>query len=264
MLVLAVTALPLAAGIDDDWKSYFTAAQQSAARKDFAHADLLYRRALKTAELFGDTDPRVGTTLEGFGTTLRGEKKLQEAETTLRRAMEILATDPGEDSAEYARCHFDLAGVLMDEGKYNPALESLKRALGTFMEKLGPHDVNTATAYCMQGDSYRMLKNYSSAEPALKRCAEMRSDDGGIGTPEFGEAANSLALVYQNLGKYSAADTYFNLAAKVREITLGILSPELADTLEAHSTLLHQLGRDDEAKRKARLAATIRAHVKNK
>jgi tetratricopeptide (TPR) repeat protein len=105
---------------------------------------------------------------------------------------------------------------------------------------------------------------YSRAEPALKRCADRLSDDGEVASPEFGDAANSLAIVYQFTGKYALADRYFNYAETIRENTLGILSPELADTLETHAILLHQLGRDKEAKDKERLAAEIRAHAKRR
>ena len=263
-LVLAVIVLPLPASVDDDWKNLYIQAQHTGATRDFAQAEALYNKALRTAELFGKTDPRVASTLQGLGTTLRSEKKPAEAEDAFRRAAEIYTLDPGVGSLVFARIHFDLAGVLMDEGKYDAALQSLKRLLPVFDELLGPHDVDSATALCMQGDSYRMLKMFSNAEPPLKRCADLRSDDGGIGTAEFGEAANSLALVYQHLGKYSAADSYFRLAGKIRELFLGITSPELADTLEAYASLLHQLGRDAEAKQKERLAAAIRARAGKK
>jgi len=129
---------------------------------------------------------------------------------------------------------------------------------------VGPDDVETADAICMQGDAFRLLKMYASAEAPLKRCADLRVDNNGVGTAEFGEAANSLALVYQHLGQYKEADRYFTYAAKIREIALGIMSPALADTLEAHALLLHQLGRDAEAKQKERMASAIRARTGKK
>jgi tetratricopeptide (TPR) repeat protein len=152
----------------------------------------------------------------------------------------------------------------MDEAKYQPALQSILLVLPIFENSLGPNDANTADALCLEGDAYRQVNLFASAEKPLKRCADLRAENGGVATPAFGEAANSLALVYQHLGEYQESDRYFRYAAKIREQTLGIQSPELAETLEAHAVLLRQLGRVDEAKQYEHMAAAIRAHAVRK
>ena len=172
--------------------------------------------------------------------------------------MAIYAVNPGETSSEYAEVQFVLAGILMDQGKYQPALESVQVSLPIFEQTLGPNATAIVDATCMYGDALRQLKRYASAEKPLKRCADMRADDGGVVTPEFGEAANSLAIVYQHIGNYKEADRYFTFAAKIREQSLGLQSIQLAETLEAHAALLRLLGRDAEAKTKEKVAAAIR------
>jgi tetratricopeptide (TPR) repeat protein len=254
------SALPLTAGSDEDWKELYTLAQRAATAKDFDRAAQLYGKAVQQAGLFGKDDARVAESLQGLGNVLRSQRKLGEAEDNLNRAVAIYSAKAGESSQEFADARFDLASVLVDEGKYPLAVDSLRQVLPIYTNRLGPHSMKNAAALCMQGDAYRMLKLYGSAEGPLKRCADLRSDDGGVVTPEFGEAANSLAIVYQHLGKNAESDAYFRYAAKIREVSLGILSPQLADTLEAHAVLLHQLGRDSEAREKERLAATIRKH----
>jgi len=206
----------------------------------------------------------VAATEQGLGDILRSEKKLTEAEDALQRAVAIYFAASGDTSPDYAQAQFDLAAVLLDEGKYEQALHSLNLVLPVFDRTLDPNDNTMALALCMQGDSYRMLRKYASAETPLRRCAEIRSENGTVDTPQFAAAANSLAIVYQYLGKYSEADRYFTFAEKIREKTLGLLSVELAETLEAHAVLLHQLGREDEAKQKQRMAAAIRAHMGRK
>jgi len=257
-------AIPLVAGVDDDWQNLYSQALHAAALKDYPKAETLYGRALHEAEIFGKDDARVASTLQGQAAMLRSEKKLTDAEDAARRAVSIYDVNPGEDSLEYAGVQFALAGVLFDEGKYQPALQSIQKALPVLEEHLGPNAGDVIDATCLQGDTYLSLKLYASAEAPLKRCEELRLGDGGVGTPEFGETANSLALVYEHLGKYTEADRYFTSAAKIREHSLGIQSPELADTLEAHAVLLHQLGRDAEAKDLEKMAATIRAHAGRK
>jgi tetratricopeptide (TPR) repeat protein len=255
-----VCALPVLGGADDEWRNLYSLAVDAAAVRDYAKADAIFSRALRDAELFGKTDQRVATTVQGLASLQHSEKHLPEAEASARRALSIFIDNPGENSIEFGQSQFTLAGILMDEGKYQPALDAVRTALPLFDSHLGPTDTATADATCLEGDAFRLLKMYASAETPLKHCADLRADSNGVNTAEFGEAANSLAMVYQHVGKYAEADRYFTYAAKIREITLGITSPALADTLEAHASLLHQLGRDQEAKQKERMAAAIRAH----
>jgi tetratricopeptide (TPR) repeat protein len=262
--VVILVALPAFATVDDEWSGMYGQAQKAAALKDYSTAETTYNKALHLAELFGKDDVRVASTSQALGNTLRAQKKFSQAEDAIRRAVTIYAVKPGDNSIEFGQAQFDLAAVLIDEGKFEPALQSTKLLLPIFDRNLGPDDNKTAAALCMQGDTYRMLKLYGSAEGPLKRCSEIQAEDGDVGTPAFGETANSLAVVYQHLGKLQEADRYFNYAEKIREISVGIMSAELADTLEAHAALLHQLGRDIEAKPKASLAAAIRAHLARK
>jgi tetratricopeptide (TPR) repeat protein len=254
-----VCALPVLAGVDDEWRNLYSLAVNATAVKDYAKAEAIYSKALQEARLFGLGNLRVGTTLQGLANLQRVEKHLPEAEDSSRRAVVIFANDRGDDSFEYGQGQFTLAGILMDEGKYQAALDAIQKALPLIEQRLGPTDTATADATCMQGEVFRLLKMYASAAAPLRHCADLRAEYNGVNTAEFGDAANSLALIYQHLGQYQEADRYFSYAAKIREITLGITSPALADTLEAHATLLHQLGRDEEAKRLEHMAASIRA-----
>jgi tetratricopeptide (TPR) repeat protein len=264
LVLTIVCALPVLAGVDDEWRNFYSLAVNAATIKEYAKADAIFSRALRDAELFGKADQRVATTLEGLANLQRAEKHLPGAEESARRAVAIFLSGPGDGSIEFGQGEFTLAGILMDEGKYQPALEAVQKALPLIEANLGPDATATADAICVEGDAVRLLKRYASAEPALKRCADLRADDNGVNTAEFGDAANSLALVYQYTGQYKEAERYFNYAAKIREITMGITSPALADTLEAYAALLHQLGRDGEAKPKERMAAAIRARTGKK
>jgi tetratricopeptide (TPR) repeat protein len=264
LLFTLVCALPVLAGVEEDWKELYNLALRAAASKDYPRAEAIYVKALQTAEIFGKADVRVASTLEGQANLLLMENKLAEAEDSARRAVAIYAVSPGSDSLEYAEVELVLARTLVNAGKYQPALQSLQWALPLFESKLGPSAGPTADTICLEGTVNRQLKLYASAEAPLKRCAELRQEEAGVSTPEFAETQNSLALVYQHLGKYKEADRLFAYAAKIREITLGLMSPEHAETLEEYAVLLHQMGRDDDARKKERLAAVIRAHAGKK
>ena len=194
-------ALPLWAGVEEDWKDLYSQALHAVAAKDYPKAEGLYAKALHDAEIFGKDDVRVGSTLEGLANLQRAEKKPAEAEVTAPRAVTIYSVDPGDDSLEYADVQFALASILMDEGKYEAALQAIQKVLPLYERKLGPNSPGMADSTCIQGDAYRQLKQYASAETSLNRCADLRDQNGGVASAEFGEAANSLAIVYQHLGQ---------------------------------------------------------------
>ena len=127
-MLTIVCVLPVWAGLDDDWRNLYSLASNAVALKDYPKADALYSKALQDAELFGKADLRVATTLRGQASLQHSEKRLTEAEDTARRALGILITNPGQDSIEYGQGQFTLAGILLDEGKYQPALDAIRKA----------------------------------------------------------------------------------------------------------------------------------------
>jgi len=254
----------LFAGVDDEWKDLCNQALRATALKNFPLAEITYAKALHEAEVFGGNDIRVASTSLGMAAMYRAEKKIPEAETAAHRAADIYAVRPGEDSLDYAQAEISLAAVLNDQGKYDPALLATRKALPILEKNLGPDSITVADGICLQGDLDRELKLYASAEAPLKRCANLRLDDGGPTSPEFGEAAYGLGIVYQHLARLGDSDKQFKIAEAIREVSLGTLSIELAETLEAHASVLHEMGRDAEAKSKEKMAASIRAHAPKK
>jgi len=141
-LVLILTLLCAAcawAGVDDDWKDQFSQASRAAALKDFPTAETAYAKALKSAEIFGKDDKRVASTVQGRANLFRAEKKLGEAEEDARRALAIYIVSPGEKSMEFGETQFILTGILMDEGKFDGALDAVRRALPILEQNLGPN-----------------------------------------------------------------------------------------------------------------------------
>jgi tetratricopeptide (TPR) repeat protein len=258
LLAAALIAQQAADPAEDAWKNVSLKALYAAGGKDYAKAEEFFLKAVHEAERFGPMDPRVGTTLNSLGLVYRAEKKFSEAESVDRRALTILEKTYGEDSIDVGNVNYNVASVLIDQGKSPAALPFLEKSLAIYERQFGGNSIKTASVLCMMGDSYRAQKFWQQAEAPLKRCAQIREADGGIVNADLGEALNSLALVYMQQGKYALADSQFKLAEKIRERTLGIMSPELADTLEVHASMLKQMGRDQEADKDSTLAAAIR------
>jgi tetratricopeptide (TPR) repeat protein len=146
----------------------------------------------------------------------------------------------------------------MSQGKAPAAMAYLRKCLDSYRRQFGEDSLKTADALCLLGDSFRLQKAWQEAEVPLKQCAGIRERDGGVVNADFGEAENSLAIIYFREGKYALADGGFKMAEKIRERTKGITSPELAETLEGHAVLLRQMGRDAEAEKDEKMAGAIR------
>jgi len=62
----------------------------------------------------------------------------------------------------------------------------------------------------LQGDVFRLLKLYASAETSLTRCADIQSEDGDIGSPAFGEAAVSSSIIRVTLIRLQSCASLFS------------------------------------------------------
>ncbi len=246
--------------IEAAWKDLLIKGQRAAVAHDMATADQFLQKALHEAERFGSTDSHVGITLASLGPVQKALKHYAEAEASLRRALLIIDPDDNRGTEDVADLNFDLAGILVEEGKQTAAIPVFNKCLGIFQQLGGGESLKAAAVQCAIGDTYRSLRAYADAEEPLKRCAETREADGGVMNVGLSDALYSLAIVYEKLGKYALADPRYKLAEKIREKTLGIMSPAFAQVLESHAALLKQMGRDKEAAQDAALAAAIRRH----
>jgi tetratricopeptide (TPR) repeat protein len=248
----------LAEDADAAWRNLILSGQYAAASHDYANAEQTFQRALHEAERFGADDNRVATTLGSLGLAYQAGKRFPEAEAAFRRAMAILDKGDVAQNQDYADLSFNLASVLIDQGKQAAAFPLLATSLSIYEAQQGGGSPRAAAVHCLVGDAYRAARSWSEAEGPLKRCAEIREADGGVVNAGLADALYSLAVVYENQGKYALADPRYKLAEKIREKTQGIMSPGLAEVLESHAALLKAMGRDKEAGQDAALAAAIR------
>jgi tetratricopeptide (TPR) repeat protein len=245
------------------WKRSVMDGLKAAGDHDYPRAEQAFVKALHEAANFGPRDIRIGSTLNSLGLVYRAEKKYTEAEAAYRRALVIMEAAYG-DSIDVGNINFNIAGVLFDEGRQAEALPNLRRTLGIYERLLGETSLKTASALCMEGDAYRLMKRYPEAETALRRCADIREMDTGIESNDVADAQYSLALTLVGEGKYSAAEPRLKLVEKIREKTLGITSLLLAQTMEDHAAVLKELGRGNEAGKLAAAAAAIRRSQKGR
>ena len=144
-----------------------------------------------------------------MGSILRDLGKLEEAEISIRKAIEI--------NPNFANAHFNLANILRDLGKLEEAEISTRKAI-----EINP---NFASAYSNLGSILKDLGKLEEAEISIRKAIELN--------PKFAIAHSNLGSILKDLGKLEEAEmstrkateidpsyaiAYFNLGYILRDL----------------------------------------------
>ena len=128
------------------------------------------------------------------------------------------------------------------EGYYNKAEASAKRALDILEHCFGPNDMTLVPALNVLGETYIAQGRYVDAKAALERAVAI----GTVAGAHYGTALHNLAAVYQCEGKLDKARDLYERALVAREATLPAGHPFIAAT----QTALESLDRKSTQQRK--------------
>ncbi|WP_269603978.1 tetratricopeptide repeat protein [Prochlorococcus marinus] len=185
---------------------------------DIAEAAKYYQHFINQ----GFKDYRVFT---NYGVILTSLGKLQEAELSLRKAIEL--------NPDFATAHSNLGNILKDLGKLQEAELSLRKAI-----VLNP---DFAMAHSNLGNILKDLGKLQEAELSLRKAIVLN--------PDFADAHYNLGIILSDLGKLQEAELSTRKAIE--------LNPDFA---EAHSNLgniLDDLGKLQEAELSLRKAIEL-------
>ena len=103
------------------WDEVMAAGQTARQRGDYSEAEKQFSSALREAEGFGSTDPRLPATLNSLAGVLRISGKDVAAERLYQRALELQENILGISHLEVATTAYNLAVLYYDEAKYAQA-----------------------------------------------------------------------------------------------------------------------------------------------
>ena len=188
---------------------------------------------------------------QAFSLLLSGELKfrqrnLLEAESYLRRAVELHSRLPDADPGERLRALDALGAVYVARGdlaRAEPILrEALGRAdamLGDDHEGLGPYLNQLALVLFKR-------KRFAEAEPVLARLVAIKRRLGDE-HPEVASVVANLALVHEALQRYDSAETLWRCALVIRQKSLPDDSPAVTMAREHLADMCATNGRPEEA-----------------
>jgi tetratricopeptide (TPR) repeat protein len=262
-LLLLLPLLATAQQVASPWETYLSSAVSAAEQKKFAAAEQFMSLAMREAERFNQSDPRLGSTYNTSGLIYMADSKPKEAEPAYRRALAVFEKAYGTKSLDVGNVAYNLSGALMRQGKYDGAEPLLRRTLEIYQAVLGKESPKVAQVYFQLGDTQRHLHDYEEGEANLKRAADMRESLNGMESPELAAALNSLALCYTAENKYGQAEPLYKLSLNIREAKYGLNHQEVVESLDNYAAMLREAGHVKDGDKLTTLADAVRKTLKS-
>ncbi len=195
-----------------------------------------------------------------LGTAFLGLGKLEQAEETLRQALDTRVEVLGEDHDHTQITMNNYASALQQRGKLNDA-EYWKRRLLTIRQRLlGPNHRNTRAARSSLGNLLQSLGRLDEAEALLRETLAGLEETQPDALLTLG-TRNSLALLLWEIGKSAEAEPLLRQTEAGLAERFGDEHPHTLSVRNNLALVLKNLGRQDEAIALMRSLLEIRERV---
>lgn len=178
--------------------------------------------------------------------------KLEEAESTLRHALDFQIAQHGELHTRSAALRHDLGVVLLQKGQLAPAALLFAQALSTRQSLLGTEHPDVADSEFNLGIALRRQGQTSEAVERISHAVELQKKLLGMKHPAVASGLNSHALLATEQGRIDEAIGHFEEALAVARAALGPTHPTVATTLNNLAGTQRSAGRYDEAEASSR------------
>ncbi|KAA2284726.1 serine/threonine-protein kinase [Arenimonas fontis] len=142
-----------------------------------------------------------------------------------------------------AESQADLAGLLMDEGRYAEALDGMYRALGLLRESVGDRNALGVEVWRELGQLQRALGDRREAEASYRQGLQIALDRFGVGHPLTIGVQRALGDLLIEVGKLEEAGRLLGMAHQRLSDRLGPDHGELARSWRQLGRLAYEQGR---------------------
>jgi CHAT domain-containing protein len=241
---MALFCLGISAGCSNEsaWSRHMRAGESAGERGDYAQAVQALEAAVKKAQSFGESDPRLPESLTALAMLYDIQGRYAEADALYRRVRDAEKTGDPKHAKAGIRS-FKLGEHFKNEGRYSAAEVLLKRALALDEEALGKEHSAVATDLNQLGELFIIQGRYSEAEAIQKRALAINEKMLGSNHPRVASDLNNLAVVYHYQGRYAQAEPLHKRALAIREKALGPDNPNVATDLFNLAELYRDQGR---------------------
>lgn len=163
------------------WQMYTTSGKQFLRLRNHREARRMFQAALATAEEFGPNDPRLGVALNNLARVHQARRRYDEAETLLRRALDVALKTRGQGHADTAVNMANLAGLYQVQERYEEAEPLLREAIEVFGKTMGEAHPSMARLLGAYAAVLGKMGRDAGAADAKERADRVRARGAGPG-----------------------------------------------------------------------------------
>jgi tetratricopeptide (TPR) repeat protein len=184
-----------------------------------------------------------------------------EAETLLKRALQIAQEVLGEQNLETARAYNELGRLFQNLAHYVEAEPLLLRALAIRQQLAGEQTLPAAESLNYLGKLYHSQDKFAQAEPLLEEALHIRKSLLGPDHFIVSDSLTSLAEFYRSQENYAQAELLHQQALDIRLRLFGEDHPETAQIMNALGVCYGKQRKDELAEPLYRQALAVRLRV---
>lgn len=213
-------------------------------RQNFQIALSLLERARNIEDILGsrfcgpDAVRVRGRTLELIGLIRCKLGDYECAETALKSALEMAATEFGVNSEEAADAKNNLAVVYKHWGRFEDGLELYRQALHTLSDLHGEESLACGVVYHNIGGILHARGDFAAAEPPGRKAWEISQRVLGEEDPRTMIEAVAYAAILDGLDRYDECAAIYRQALAIFEKAFGPEHYEVASTLHSLAAVL--------------------------
>ncbi len=218
----------------------------------------------RAVELLGGTessDPDALAATAELGVLYQRLGMFDEAETLIRRVLEIRTATFGEDHPSSLTSLNQLADLLFSQGRIDEVEPLDRKTLEIRRRVLGEDHPDTQRSLNGLAATLHNRGRYDEAAQLFQEGLDYRRRTLGDNHPDTLLLANNLAAAYLELGRCAEAEALLQEVVVGRTRVLGEDHDQTAMSIHNLGVTLAQLGRYDEAEIELRKAIAIREHL---
>ena len=194
--------------------------------------------------------------LQTLGGIAQNLGRLDQAETLLKRALELRRAAFGQDHPDVARSLVASGQLASARGKYDDAEREIREGLAMLRRHLSRKDPEVARAVSALGRVLENAGRYPEAIRELEEAVRLQSRRPGL-EGDLSQSLTELANCYFYTGQYAKADTLNQQVLAVDRQLYGARHPHVADDLINLGAVQFEGGHYVEAERWDREALEI-------
>jgi tetratricopeptide (TPR) repeat protein len=233
-------------------------------RQNFRDSLLLAERAHSIEDQLGNSFAGEGAaqirgrTMALIGEICRVRGDFDYAEVSLKKALQIMATEFGEASEQVAEARNNLAVLYKACGRFDEGLHLYQQALDSVVKLNGEDCLASSVIYHNIGGMLHAKGDFTAAEPPGRRAWEISRRLLGEDAPQTLFDAVAYAAILDGLQRYDESEAVYRRALAIFEKTFGPEHYEVAANLHNLAAVLCARGDVDQAEKLYRRALAIK------